>query len=613
MAIQFNPNALSIFANVNFGQTDAIANLNGGKDGLVQKGTRGLGLLAWARSGKTQDRNNAVRTEFLKALGQAFNIKGVSEDDGGKTTFSDGFMDRLEKLLGPEIFKRADFGINADGEVKSGRPLTQRRIRAIVNAARVKGNADSYDGKTYLAKLDHITDWIKGKGGKDPASTRAVLDYFDGKVRKTIDFLDNVLNGLDTSKMGVGDFSRYIEQQTGLAVDVKQLVSNLEEENDIENPANDRSSIIDVDDLFEIPQNQSQPIKTEVRKLLESLVKQSVDRCLEAIDADDDQKFGAVVDAVTNNNDFASVILCDLDKLEPSEIDIKSEDDESDDGGPNFFEFNIDRDKPIDGNHAVGKAGDVKFETPDFVKDLPEATQKEFMAFYKAAVNKSIAGGVWKENCDSALKALFDKIGGDPDERKVLVELIAGGKAGFLDGGKVPSLEDALAYAAKVKPVLQKIVQYSKDNGEEFAHVVLATVKSMDELVSADDLMPIEKQELGDIRDGADLFVNNYHFSNVTSAEELSGKLTSFKEDVLKTFNTRCPGSANGCTPAMLAVKKNYYLYMAFNKMELRGYFAGLLEKYYKDLVTTHGQKELVDMILPQFEKRFELVIDRDF
>ena len=30
MAIQFNPNALSRFSNVNFGDNDAIANLDGG-------------------------------------------------------------------------------------------------------------------------------------------------------------------------------------------------------------------------------------------------------------------------------------------------------------------------------------------------------------------------------------------------------------------------------------------------------------------------------------------------------------------------------------------------------------------------------------------------------
>ena len=40
MAIQFDPNALNRFADVNFRENDAIANLDG-KDGLKQNGTRG--------------------------------------------------------------------------------------------------------------------------------------------------------------------------------------------------------------------------------------------------------------------------------------------------------------------------------------------------------------------------------------------------------------------------------------------------------------------------------------------------------------------------------------------------------------------------------------------
>lgn len=132
MAIQFNPSALSAFTNVDFGADDAIANL-GDNNNLVQNGNRGLGVLAKFRSGATKDSNNAVRTELLKALGQAFNIDGVDEHQG-KTTFSREFMDRLEQILGPAAFKRADYELK-DGAVASGKPLTQRRIQAVCNAA----------------------------------------------------------------------------------------------------------------------------------------------------------------------------------------------------------------------------------------------------------------------------------------------------------------------------------------------------------------------------------------------------------------------------------------------------------------------------------------------
>ena len=39
MSIQFNPNALNAFSNVNFGRDDAIANLGDG-NGLVHNGGR---------------------------------------------------------------------------------------------------------------------------------------------------------------------------------------------------------------------------------------------------------------------------------------------------------------------------------------------------------------------------------------------------------------------------------------------------------------------------------------------------------------------------------------------------------------------------------------------
>ena len=132
MAIQFNSDALSRFSNVNFGADDAIANLGENND-LVQNGNRGLGVFAKIRFTSTKANNNAVRTELLKALGQAFSLDGIGEQ-GGKTTFSQEFMNRLEQILGP-AFKRDDFGIGADGVVNSGKPLTQRRIQAVYNAA----------------------------------------------------------------------------------------------------------------------------------------------------------------------------------------------------------------------------------------------------------------------------------------------------------------------------------------------------------------------------------------------------------------------------------------------------------------------------------------------
>ena len=129
MAIQFNADALSRFSNVNFGDNDAIANLDGG-NGLVQNEKLGFILTRKFRSSTAERQNNAVRTELLKSLGRAFGLTGFNEDND---TFTDQFMNRLEEILGP-AFKRGDYGIT-NGVVDSGKPLTQRRIQAVYNAA----------------------------------------------------------------------------------------------------------------------------------------------------------------------------------------------------------------------------------------------------------------------------------------------------------------------------------------------------------------------------------------------------------------------------------------------------------------------------------------------
>ena len=131
----FNISALGAFRNVDFGDADAIANLGQG-GGVEQKGR--LGNFFWKifRSPGTKANNNAVRTALLKSLGQAFGISGCGSKNG-KTTFTAEFMAKLERILGRDVLKTADFELNRDGSVSSGKPLTQRRIQAIVAKASV--------------------------------------------------------------------------------------------------------------------------------------------------------------------------------------------------------------------------------------------------------------------------------------------------------------------------------------------------------------------------------------------------------------------------------------------------------------------------------------------
>lgn len=151
MAIELNSAALNIYRNASFADGKTILNNDG--DGLKANGVYSGALSALTRSTEERAANNAARTELLKSLGRAFNIKGMTEEEG-RITFSKDFMARLEKILGAD-FKRGDFGINANGEVTSGKPLTMRRVQAIVKKADLVGNG-SFSLSVYEQKLDVI-------------------------------------------------------------------------------------------------------------------------------------------------------------------------------------------------------------------------------------------------------------------------------------------------------------------------------------------------------------------------------------------------------------------------------------------------------------------------
>ena len=191
MSLDINFAALGAFRNVNFGNADAIANLKQG-GGVEQNGKLGSFLGKMFRSSATKANNNAVRTELLKSLGQAFGLSGMSEA-GGKTTFSAEFMAKLEGILGRDVFKAADFKIGRDGTVSSGKPLTQRRIQAIVNKA-VVASRGQYDAGVYRTKLDSINAKIATMP-EGPGTKVAMQDHF-AAVGKLIDFMDKELDGL---------------------------------------------------------------------------------------------------------------------------------------------------------------------------------------------------------------------------------------------------------------------------------------------------------------------------------------------------------------------------------------------------------------------------------
>ena len=151
--MNFNISALNTFRNVNLGGENAIANLNG-EGGIRKNKELGNFIGKMFRSSTTEANNNAVRTELLKSLGQAFGLEGMTEANG-KVMFSRAFMDKLENILGRDVLKTGDFAIGADGTVSSGKPLTQRRITAIVEKASVYGKTD-FSIDAYRQKLESI-------------------------------------------------------------------------------------------------------------------------------------------------------------------------------------------------------------------------------------------------------------------------------------------------------------------------------------------------------------------------------------------------------------------------------------------------------------------------
>ena len=187
--MSFKITALSAFSNANLGTSDnAIANVSDNGDKIVRKNTYYGKVGKIFRMSGAKAANNAVRTELLRALGNAFGIEGVGNNSAGKTTFSQKFMDKLSELLGDD-FKRADFGIGDDGVVNSGRPLTQRRIKAILNRATLVGRAknEDFDIKAAQVKYNYVASKIKSL----PEDSR-IREHFDS-VKKLMDFVQNEL------------------------------------------------------------------------------------------------------------------------------------------------------------------------------------------------------------------------------------------------------------------------------------------------------------------------------------------------------------------------------------------------------------------------------------
>lgn len=145
--------ALNTFKNANLGNDNAIAKFDENNNLTSDSTFSKAKIFRFIRSNSTQASNNQVRTELLKTLGKAFGLEAeIGNASNSEVIFSKAFMNKLEKMIGPS-FKRSDFGVPAEGgAVKSGKPLTQRRINQIITKAAVFENKNFSIGD-YKEKL----------------------------------------------------------------------------------------------------------------------------------------------------------------------------------------------------------------------------------------------------------------------------------------------------------------------------------------------------------------------------------------------------------------------------------------------------------------------------
>ena len=211
MTAEFNMNVLDTFNKAVFDNENVIVNFAGKENekaaSLKRNGTfSGSNIFRFMRGGKAQKANNEARSELLKSLGKAFGLEGVGTGKRGETTFSREFMDKLKNLIGP-AFKAEDFGVpEQGGAVTSGKPLTFRRVKAIMTQAANFSSGNKFDLTEYQNKFNNLL--------KESGSSVATLDA-DIKNAKTqeqesflemfrfvkasLDFLDTEINDPEKS------------------------------------------------------------------------------------------------------------------------------------------------------------------------------------------------------------------------------------------------------------------------------------------------------------------------------------------------------------------------------------------------------------------------------
>ncbi len=183
MPVSFDSAPLEMFGNAGFDNANAVIHLDQDKHLKSDSSYSSLNIFRWMRGSEAERKNNEIRTQLLKSLGESFGLSGVKTGVNGEVTFSKEFMDKLQKLLGP-AFKRSDFGVpDKGGAVSSGKPLTARRLQAIYASAGIY-DISHFDFAAYKQKIGAI---LKEQFGMETTLNMAP-DKFEAMARKSTVF-----------------------------------------------------------------------------------------------------------------------------------------------------------------------------------------------------------------------------------------------------------------------------------------------------------------------------------------------------------------------------------------------------------------------------------------
>ncbi len=192
--------SLNNFNNIHFKNADTIVNVR--NNGEIKSNGKLGGMFRFMRSSEAKAQNNEARTALLKSLADSFGLK-YQDKGNGKVSFSNDLLNKLEKLIGPE-FKKGNFALNSKGEVSSGKPLTQRRVSAIMKNAKVF-ESTGFNVEVYRSKLNAIKKDL-GLGDLSNLSNKQLNDLAMSKgdnsnlyrmfisIEKSLNFLEKELN-----------------------------------------------------------------------------------------------------------------------------------------------------------------------------------------------------------------------------------------------------------------------------------------------------------------------------------------------------------------------------------------------------------------------------------